>query len=103
MPAQRFIPWTAAMHELSSERRRPQREPLRTPSGGYDKTAILQQAHRWARQMSPAAPYAARLAISLRGAWEKARKAGLPYSPRQVDRSWPLARLVANARTGARP
>lgn len=82
--------------------RRTEREPLRTASGGFEKAAILGLAHRNAKAMRTASPYAIRLAITLKAAWLKARAQGKPFSPQQADRHYPLSRLVANATVGAR-
>ena len=97
----RSINFVGFVHEMQGERLR-RAEPLRGPSGEFLKAAILRLAHRHAQAMKTAAPYSVRLAICLKAAWLKARQAGAAHSAQQADRRWPLARLVANAQTGAR-
>jgi hypothetical protein len=102
MATQRSISWTTAMHELRAERH-PQRETLRTPDGGFNRTAIMKEACRQAQRIRTLAPWSVRVGMCLRGVWAQAkREGGKSYSPRQAARSWPASRLVANAQTGAR-
>jgi len=82
------------MHALSAERRRPHAS-LRTPEGDFNRIAIFTKAWRSVRQLHGGLSVHRKLSICLRSAWRAAKmEGGKPYSSRQVDRRWPLARLL---------
>jgi hypothetical protein len=98
MATQRSINFVGAMHEMRASRVHTT-EPLRGPDGSWNKGAIMHEAIRLARMLGRTGglSFREKLAISLRGVWEAARKAGPPASPAQVDRRWPTSRLLASA------
>jgi hypothetical protein len=98
MPIQRRINFTGAMHEMRAARVHTS-EPLRGPNGEWNKQGIMREAIRMARMLTRTCglTWAQKLSISLKTAWAKARTAGRPASPAQIDRRWPKARLLASA------
>jgi hypothetical protein len=89
----------AVVSDMRSERR-PEPTVLRGPDGSWDKSGIMKRAHQLARRLGPTCrlSWKERLGISLRTAWQERRLAGRPASPSQVDRRWPMSRLLASAR-----
>ena len=72
MAIQRRINFAGAMHELRASRIRAP-EALRSPSGSFNKSAIMREAIRLARQLRGPLTWARKLSISLKTAWQKAR------------------------------
>ena len=81
MATRRSINFVGAMHEMRAERRRPV-NILRGPNGSWNKQGIMKEAIRMARMLGRGTglTWAAKLSISLRSAWQKARMAGLPFA-----------------------
>jgi len=81
MAIQRRINFAGAMHEMRAERRQPI-NVLRGPNGSWNRAGIMREAIRMARMLgrSSGLTWAQKLSISLRTAWEKARKSGLPFA-----------------------
>jgi hypothetical protein len=98
MTSRRSITNFAAVVSDMRAERRPEPIVLRNPSGGFNCQGILREAHRRARMLHCSGmSYRDKLAMSLRSTWEMSRKSGKPFSPSQVDRRWPLSRLLASA------
>jgi hypothetical protein len=91
----------AVVSDMRSERRQ-QTFVLRRADGSWDKSAVLARAHQLAKRLTPSCglSYREKLALSLRTSWAQGRASGKPSSPSQIDRKFPLSRLVANARQG---
>ena len=70
----RSLCWSSAMHGLRAERRQPANLP-RNADGTFNKSGIMREAIRLARQLRGGLTWARKLSISLRTAWQKARMA----------------------------
>jgi hypothetical protein len=81
MAIQRRINFVGAMHEMRAERRSVV-NVLRGPNGSWNKAGIMREAIRMARMLgrSCGLSWREKLSISLRTAWKKARKSGLPFA-----------------------
>src|SRR4051794_39429027 len=77
MAARRSINFIGAMHEMRAERRQPA-TVLRNADGSFNKSGIMREAIRLARQLRGGLIWARKLSISLRTAWQKARMAHAP-------------------------
>ena len=75
MTLRRSLSWSTAMHELRGARR-VVANVLRNADNTFNKSGIMREAIRLARQLRGPLTWARKLSISLRTAWAKARKAG---------------------------
>ena len=103
MAIQRSITNFEAVVSNMRAERRPEPIVLRGPDGSWDKQGVMREAIRLARMLgrSCGLTWSQKLSISLKTAWAKARAAGRPASPSQVDRRWSKQRLVQSARTAS--
>ena len=66
MAIQRRINFAGVMHEMRAKRHT-QREPLRTPSGSFNRRAIMREATRQAKRIRSLTPWPVRVGLCLRG------------------------------------
>ena len=79
MSLRRSLSWSVAIHELRAARR-PVANVLRNADGTFNKSGIMREAIRLARQLRGPLTWARKLSISLKTAWQKARAVRLPLA-----------------------